>query len=135
MLSETENTQPSRKSLWIGRVLGWFAILFLVFDAAIKILRLPFVLQSFRELGYPESVSLGIGIVLLACVVLYAIPRTSVLGAVLLTGYLGGATATHVRLMNPWPSHILFPSYVAALLWGSLLLQIPRLRTLLPLKD
>jgi hypothetical protein len=76
----------------------------------------------------------GLGVILLSCVVAYAIPRTSVLGALLLTGYLGGAVATHVRVANPLFSHVLFPTYIAALLWGGLILRDARLRALLPIR-
>ena len=92
------------------------------------------VVKATVELGYPESVIMTIGIVLLVCVILYVIPRTSVLGAILLTGYLGGAIATHVRVGNPLFSHILFPVYLAVLVWGGLFLRDPRLRALIPLR-
>jgi hypothetical protein len=121
----------SRKRLWAGRILGGVAVLFLLFDATMKLLRLPPAVQGTVELGYPESVILGIGLVQLACVVLYAIPRTAIVGAVLLTGYLGGAIATHVRVGNPIFSHVLFPIYVAALVWGALYLRDARVRGLL----
>jgi hypothetical protein len=102
-----------------------------VFDASIKILRLEMVAQSARELGYPPETMFGTGVVLLACLVLHLVPRTAILGAVLLTGYLGGAIATHVRVGNPLFSHVLFPIYVAALVWGGLYLRDPRARALL----
>ena len=86
------------------------------------------------ELGYPVEAALGIGLLEIACLAIYLVPRTSVLGAVLLTGYLGGAIATHVRVGNPLFSHVLFPTYVAALLWTGLFLREQRLRVLLPLR-
>ena len=92
------------------------------------------VVEATVRLGYPESVILGLGIVLLACTALYLIPRTSILGAVLLTGYLGGAVATHVRVGNPLFSHVLFPTYLGALIWGGLYLREDRLRALIPLR-
>lgn len=110
-------------------------VLFLVFDSAIKLLDLDIVRQSMAELGYPEAAGPMIGLIELACVVLYVIPRTSMLGAVLLTGYLGGAIATHVRIANPLFSHVLFPTYVAALLWAGLFLRDARLRELLPVRS
>jgi hypothetical protein len=113
-----------------GRVLSALPILFLTFDAAIKLLAIPAVAEGSRQLGYPPESMFGIGAVLLACVALYAVPRTAVLGAVLLTGYLGGAIATHVRVGNPAFSHTLFPVYVAAFVWGGLFLRDARVRAL-----
>ena len=86
------------------------------------------------QLGYPRDSVFILGVILLSCVVAYAVPRTSVLGALLLTGYLGGAVATHVRVQNPLFSHVLFPTYVSALLWGGLMLRDARLRALLPIR-
>jgi DoxX-like family len=125
----------SKSRLWTGRILSGTAVLFLLFDAVIKLMRLRLVLDSFVKLGYSESVALPIGIVLLVCVVIYIIPPTSVFGAILLTGYLGGAVATHVRVGDPLFSHVLFPTYVAILLWGGLYLREVRLRPLLPLRS
>ncbi len=93
------------------------------------------VVESFRQLGYPTSLGLAIGLLELTCLVLYVVPRTSVLGAVLLTGYLGGAVATHVRVGSPLFTHILFPIYVAGLIWGGLFLRERRLLTLIPLRS
>ena len=92
------------------------------------------VVEGTVQLGYPESVLLGLGIVLLACTVLYVIPRTAILGAILLTGYLGGAVATHVRVGNPLFTHVLFPVYLGVLIWGGLYLRDERLRALIPLR-
>jgi DoxX-like family len=122
------------KALWAGRILSGLAVLFLLFDATLKVLQLPVAVQGTRELGYPESVILGLGIVQLVCLVLYLVPRTSVLGAVLWTGYLGGAVATHVRIGHPLFSHVLFPVYVAALLWAGLWLRDERLRAVFPMR-
>jgi hypothetical protein len=118
----------------VGVALTAVPVLFLVFDGVLKLSGLPIVSQSMTELGYPVDAALGIGLLEMACLALYLVPRTSVFGAVLLTGYLGGAIATHVRLGNPLLSHVLFPTYVAALLWGGLLLREHRLRALLPLR-
>jgi len=93
------------------------------------------VRDTFSKLGYPESEIIGIGVLLLVCTALYLTPRTSILGAILLTGYLGGAVATHVRVGNPLFSHALFPTYIAALLWVGLYLREVRLRALVPLKN
>jgi hypothetical protein len=106
----------------------------MLFDATLKVLQLPVAVQGTTQLGYPESVVFGLGLVQLACLVLYLVPRTSVLGAVLWTGYLGGAIATHVRLGNPLFSHILFPVYVAAFFWAGLWLRDERLRAVLPFR-
>jgi hypothetical protein len=114
----------------IGRILSGLAIAFLSFDAIIKIVVIPAVAASSVQLGYPVSTMVPIGITLLSCVLLYAIPATSAFGALLLTGYLGGAVATHVRIGNPLFSHILFPGYVALLVWGGLYLRDARLRQL-----
>jgi hypothetical protein len=120
---------PSR--LWAGRIAGGLVILFLLFDTIIKVLRLPQAVEGTVRLGYPENSVLAIGIIELLCLVLYVIPRTSILGAILLTGYLGGAVATHVRIGSPLYSHMLFPVYVGLLVWGALALRNDRLRTLL----
>lgn len=121
----------SRAARVTGRALSTVAILFLGFSAAVKLLGTREAAASFAELGYPAGVGLGIGVLELACTLLYAWKRTAVLGAVLLTGYLGGAVATHLRLLHPWASHTLFPLYVGALLWGGLALRDRRIRTLL----
>jgi hypothetical protein len=124
----------SSTTIWIGRVLSALAILFLTFDSVIKLLELPVAIQGTTELGYPESVVFGIGLVQLVCLVLYVVPQTSVFGAILFTGYLGGAIATHVRIGSPLFTHILFPIYVAILLWGGLYAREPRLRSLIPIR-
>lgn len=125
-------TSPTR--LWIGRTLSGLAILFLAFDTIIKVLRLPIAVAGTTELGYPEHTVFVIGIIQLVCLVLYVIPRTSVLGAILFTGYLGGAVATHVRIENPLFTHVLFPIYVGILLWGGLYARDERLRALIPIR-
>lgn len=127
--------QTSRPRLLTGRILSGLSIAFLLFDAAGKLARVAPAVQGTVELGYPADSILTIGLVELACVALYMIPRTAVLGAVLLTGYLGGAIATHVRVGNPLFSHVLFPTYVAALIWGGLYLRDARLRALLPFRQ
>src|SRR5262245_21491398 len=117
--------------VWIGRVLSGLAVAFLVFDAVGKLLRLAPLAEGTGNLGYPQSSIVPIGVLLLVGVVLYVIPRTSVLGAIYLVGYLGGAVASHYRLGNPLATHVLFPVYVAAFLWGGLALRNPRLRAVL----
>jgi len=132
--TDTGTAAASGKGLWAGRIMSGLAILFLAFDAVGKLLRLAPVIEGSTQLGYPASVVFGLGVILLVSVITYAIPATSVLGAILLTGYLGGAIATHVRVGNPLFSHILFPIYVAALIWGGLYLRDPRLRAIIPLR-
>jgi hypothetical protein len=129
--SSAQTAAVSKGRLWTGRILSGFAVLFLLFDSIIKLMVIPAVVDSFRQLGYPVSVSRGIGLLQLVCLAVYVIPRTSALGAVLLTGYLGGAVATHVRVGSPLFSHILFPIYVAALIWGGLYLRDDRVRALI----
>jgi hypothetical protein len=124
----------SKTALWTGRILSSLAILFLLFDSTIKLLRLPMVAESTAQLGYPASLAFTIGLIELICLIVYMIPPTSILGAVLLTGYLGGAIATHVRIGSPLFTHILFPIYIAALIWGGLYLRDVRVRTLVPLR-
>jgi hypothetical protein len=121
----------SKKRLWTGRVLSGLPIAFLLLDAVMKLVKPRVVVEGTTQLGYPESVILGLGILLLTCTLLYAIPRTSILGAILLTGYLGGAVATHVRVGNPLFSHILFPVYLGVMIWGGLFLRDNRLRALI----
>lgn len=116
----------------IGWALSALPVLFLTFDSVIKLMAIQPVVESFQQLGYPVSLAPTIGLIELACLVLYVVPRTAALGAVLLTGYLGGAIATHVRLLNPLFSHTLFPIYVAALVWGGLYLRDARVRALSP---
>jgi hypothetical protein len=130
--SHTVDNAGSRGTLWTSRVLRTLAILFLLFDSVGKLLEVQPVMAGSLELGYPASTIFPIGVILLLCVVAYAIPSTSVLGAVLLTGYLGGAIATHVRVGNPLFSHTLFPIYVALFVWGGLFLGDARLRAFLP---
>jgi hypothetical protein len=118
----------------VGRVLSTLAILFLLFDSALKVMKTAPAVEGTVQLGYPENLVVVIGIIQLICVVLYAVPRTAVLGAIVLTGYLGGAIATHVRVGSPLLGYTLFPTYVAALIWGGLFLREDRLRSLVPLR-
>ncbi|RYG32818.1 DoxX family protein [bacterium] len=121
----------SNRSLWTGRVLSGLAVLFLLMDGVMKLAKPAPVVEATLKLGYPEGTIVGMGLVLLACTILYAIPRTAVLGAILLTGYLGGAVATHLRVGDPlFP--IVFPIIIGALVWGGLYVQDERLRALVP---
>jgi len=124
-------TPRSRKAIWTGRILSGLAALFLTFDAAMKVLALPAAVEGTTQLGYPTSTLLSIGILQLVCLVVYLIPRTALIGAVLWTGYLGGAIATHVRVGSPLFTHTLFPIYVAVLLWAGLWLRDRRVGALL----
>ena len=130
----TQVAPVSKKMVWTGRVISVLVVLFLLFDASLKLLRLAPALEATAKLGYRVSVVFPLGIVLLVCTVLYAIPHTSVLGAILVTGYLGGAVATNVRVSNPLFGYTLFPVYVALLLWGGLYFRDERLRALIPLR-
>ena len=135
-VSSTSRTSGiSNKQVIAGRVLTGLAVVFLLFDITIKLLQSPEAIKGTTELGWPASVILPLGVVQLVCLILYLIPRTAFFGAILWTGYLGGAIATHVRVGNPLFSHVLFPTYVAALIWGGLWLRDRRLRKLLPISE
>jgi len=121
----------SKGQLRAGRILSGIVVLFFLLDGVPKVMRVAPVVEATGQLGFPESSVFLIGVLALTGAVLYAVPRTSVLGAIFLTGFLGGATASQVRVGNPLFSHTLFPSYVAVLLWGGLILRDARLRALL----
>ena len=116
--------------IWSGRVITGLAVLFLLFDMVIKVLALPQAIEATVALGYPASIVTGLGLLELACLALYLLPRTAAIGAILMTGYLGGAIATHVHSASPTFS-LIFPAIIGALLWGGLLLRRADLRTLL----
>lgn len=140
MNSTSQPSNPSNTSaigrgqLWTGRVLSGLAVLFLTMDGVMKLIKPAPVVEGTLQLGFPESSITGIGIVLLASVLLYVLPRTAMFGAIILTGYLGGAVATHVRVDNPLFSHTLFPVYFGILIWGGLWLRDLRVRAALRLK-
>lgn len=125
-----ETTGISRKRLWAGRTLSGLAALFCLIDGGMKLFKPPVVVQATLQLGYPESAIGGIGMALLTCTILYLIPRTAILGAVLLTGYLGGAVATYVRVSGPL-FNTLFPVIFACIIWGGLYLRDKRLQSVL----
>ena len=125
----------SNKALWTGRILSGLVVAFLLLDGAIKLIPLGIVVQTSQELGIPVHLARTLGVMTLAGTVLYAIPRTSVLGAILLTGYMGGAISTHVRIGNPLFSHTLFGVYLGIILWGGLYLRDPRVRALIPFSE
>jgi DoxX-like family len=137
--SQTIFTPPpastAKRISWPGRIVSAVPVLFLVFDAVIKLFKIPAVDEAFQQMGWPVSAAVGIGVLELICVALYVIPQTAVLGVIVLTGYLGGAVATHVRVGDPLFSHVLFPVYVALLLWGGLFLREQRLRALVPFRS
>jgi hypothetical protein len=131
MQSSTQTAPVSKKRLWVGRIMSGLPTLFLLTDGVFKLIKPAPVVEATVKLGYSESVILPLGIVLLACTIIYAIPRTAVLGAILLTGYLGGAVDTHVRVGDP-AFGILFPIILGVLIWGGLYLRDDRLRALIP---
>lgn len=128
----TVRSTHSGAPLWIGRTASGVVTLFLLVDGVMKLFKPAPVVEATIQLGYPESVIVGLGVVLTLCTVLYIVPRTTVLGAILLTGYLGGAVATNVRVNAGW-FPILFPVLIGALVWGGLWLRHDRVRRLLPL--
>jgi DoxX-like protein len=120
--------------IWAGRIMSGLVALFLLFDSVIKLVKLPIAVEGTMQLGYPEHTVVGIGVVLLVCLIVYLIRRTAIFGAILLTGYLGGAIAAQVRVGSPLFSHVLFPIYVALLVWGGVFLRCSRLRALIPVQ-
>lgn len=123
----------SQKMRWAGWIMSGLAVLFLLLDSVLKVLNLPPAVEATVQLGYPASLVVSIGIVELLCILVYVFPRSAVLGAILLTGYLGGAIATHMRIGSGLFS-VAFPIMLGALLWGGLFLREARLRALLPLR-
>ena len=130
MPSTMKTASVSKKKLWAGRILSALAVLFLLFDGVVKMMRIDAVVESMAHLGYPVNLAFGLGILQLALVALYLIPRTSVVGAILWTGYLGGAISTHLRVGDPFFTHSIFPIYIAALIWGGLYLRDARVSAL-----
>ena len=131
-----ETTAVSKPARWTGRVLSGLVILFLLFDGAIKLVPWPVVTETMDRIGYGSSETLArsLGAITLVCTILYAIPPTSILGAILLTGYLGGAMASHVRIGSPLFSHMLFGFYLGLMVWGGLWLRDRSLRALIPFR-
>lgn len=116
----------SRVQLWVGRSLSGIAVLFLLMDCVMKFTKVAPALEATAQLGFPEHTLVPIGAGLFACILVYVLPWTAPLGALLLTGYLGGAVAAHVRIDNPLFSHTLFPAYVGVFIWGGLVLRSPQ---------
>jgi hypothetical protein len=131
MQSLSKPAPTSKTMLWTGRVMSAIVVLFLLFDSIMKLIKVAPVTEAFAQLGYPDSLARGIGVIVLACAVLYAIPKTAVLGAILTTGLLGGAIASHLRLGDPIFTHTLFGVYLGLLAWGGLYFRDERLRGLL----
>lgn len=122
------NVRRSSKAVWVGRILSALLVLFLTFDTAMKVLQLPVAVEATQQLGFTAHAVFVIGVIEALCLVFYLVPRTALLGAVLWTGYFGGAIATHIRAGSPLFTHTLFPIYIAALLWVGLWLRDGRLR-------
>ena len=133
MQSDNHIDPVSAKTLWTGRVLSGLPSLFLLVDGVMKLVKPAIVVDTTTQLGYPERVILPLGVALLGCTIIYLIPRTAVLGVILLTGYLGGAVATHVRAGDGW-FPIVFPLIFGVMIWGGLYLRDERLRALIPLR-
>jgi DoxX-like family len=119
----SETVNASHAAIWTGRALSGLASLFMVLDGMLHVFKPQPVIEAFAQLGYPINASVALGVIALACVALYNVRRTAVLGAILLTAYLGGAIATQVRIEAPFFSTILFPVYVAGMFWGGLFLR------------
>ncbi|MES2752768.1 MAG: DoxX family protein [Pseudomonadota bacterium] len=122
----------SPAALWGGRILSGLVVVFLLFDGFIKLIPLDVVIETSRQLGIPTSLAFTLGVLTLVCTFLYVYPRTSVLGAILLTGYLGGAMYVHLRAGSPLFSHTLFGVYLGAMIWGGLWLRDERVRLIFP---
>jgi hypothetical protein len=131
-----ETVLVSTPARWLGRVLSGLVIVFLLFDGAIKLVPWPVVTETMDRIGYGSSETLArsLGIITIVCTVLYAIPPTSILGAILLTGYLGGAMASHMRIGSPLFTHTLFGFYLGLMVWGGLWLRDRRLQSLIPFR-
>jgi hypothetical protein len=131
--SEAHSALNGGNMVWTGRIMSAIAVIFMLMDATIHVLKPPPVVQAFAQLGYPIALSAGLGVLEFLCVVIYVIPRTAVFGALLLTGYLGGATATQLRVGSPI-FELIFPALIGILVWGGIYLREERLRQLIPLR-
>jgi DoxX-like protein len=121
---------PQRRARWAGRLVSGLPVAFLIFDSVIKLVKIGPVTESMAQLGYPDHLTRGIALLEICCLAIYLVPRWAALGATLLTGYLGAAVATHLRVGDPMGSHTLFPIYVATMLWAGLWLRDARVRAL-----
>jgi hypothetical protein len=134
MTTKSRIATVTNSTFWIGWIMSGIVVVFLLFDGTTKLMMITPVVDATTGIGYPADLIRPLGVVCLACAVLYALPRTSVLGAILLTGFLGGAVASKVRLEEPLFSQVLFGVYVGILAWGGLYLRDGRLRALIPLR-
>jgi hypothetical protein len=135
MTNQMQLSSGRSRAHWIGWAMSGLVIAFLLMDSAMKLMALPVALEASAPLGVPGAdMARTLGVLLLVCTLLYTAPLTAVFGAILLTGYLGGAVATHVRVGSPLFTHVMFGVYLGLLLWGGLYLRDPRLRTLIPLR-
>jgi hypothetical protein len=133
-LAPTTTTAPSRRAVLAGKVLSIIAVLFLIFDSVTHTMLIPAVVEGFAKAGFPPGSARPIGIVEIVCLVLYVIPQTTVFGAILLTGYLGGAVATNVRMGLPFFGFVLAPVYIGIVLWLGVWLRDGGLRRVVPLR-
>ena len=134
-MSDQSRAPASRGAQWGGWALSGLVIAFMVMDFSMKLMALPVVLQASGQLGFTgAAMARELGVILLVCTALYAAPPTAMLGAILLTGYLGGGVAAHLRVGDPLFSHVLFGVYLGVMLWGGLWLRDPRVRALMPLR-
>ena len=131
-----ETLPASKSARWTGRIMSGFVIVFLMIDGAIKLVPWPIVTETMDQMGYGSSETLArsLGIITIVCTLLYSVPPTSILGAILLTGHLGGAMASHVRIDSPLFSHTLFGFYLGVMAWGGLWLRDPVIRNLIPFR-
>ncbi len=134
MSTQENKKEHAKKFMWTGRVISTLVILFFILDAAIHLMNVPPVVAASAQLGLPSSMAFTIGIIECVCIILYIIPKTSMLGAILLTGYLGGAVAINLRANMPLFSNILFPVYTGIFVWGGLFFRENRLRSLIPFR-
>jgi len=132
MITETKAGQISHRALWSGRIISGLITLFMLFDSGVKLAKAAPAVEGTARLGYPVWEVVPIGLVALLCVILYVIPRTAVLGVILLTGYLGGATATQVRMEDPW---FVMPVLMGMLAWFGLYLRSESLRRIIPVRN
>jgi hypothetical protein len=130
----SSSNQISKASLWAGRIISALVVLFLVFDGVTKVMKVAAVMEASARLGFNANLIVAIGVVLLACTAVYVIPQTSILGAILLTGYLGGAVETQLHAGSPLFSETLFPIYFGVFVWGGLYLRDNRLRAMISLR-
>ncbi len=131
MESATQTASGSKAGLWAGRIISGLVVLFMLFNGVVGLMQPPQAVEGMVHLGYPQHLGIPIAVIMLVCTIIYAIPQTAFLGALLLTAYFGGATASHVRVGEPF----YFPIVFGVLAWAGLFLRVDRLRTLIPLRS